>query len=211
MENRVYLLGRISSAAEFSHAIAGSAMYTCKLLVPRLSGTEDEVVLLFDGRFLPKMQGEIGLSGQLRGYSRLEEGRRRLKLMALVKSLTDQPEEDNNRVELEASLFRPPLYRQTPLGREITDLLLRVPRARGGDDIIPAIVWGGCARFAQGLQPGAPLRVTGRLQSRSYSKLLPSGEIQARTAYELSINQLSTAPRGREEPDAFPPSTMRAQ
>ncbi|MDR3085276.1 MAG: single-stranded DNA-binding protein [Christensenellaceae bacterium] len=209
MENRVYLSGRVSSAAEFSHAIAGSSMYTCKLLVPRLSGTQDEVVLLFDGRFLPEMQGESRIGGQLRGYSRQEGGRRRLKLMVLVKSVNGAPEEDNNRVQLSASLFRPPLYRQTPLGREITDLLLRVPRARGGDDIIPAIVWGGCARFAQGLQPGDPLQVTGRLQSRSYSKLLPSGQIEARTAYELSINQLSTAQRAPAAEAALPSGATR--
>lgn len=190
MDNRVQLFGTVAEAPAFSHAIGANRLYRCELEVPRLSGVLDRVPLLLPERLEPSMRGRVGVLGQLRGYSRQEEGRRRLRLMVLVKALLDGPAEANNLVELRAQLLRPPTYRKTPMGREIADLLLRAERERGGEDCIPAIVWGGCARYARTLEKGQWLQLQGRIQSRPYMKQLENGSICELIAYELSVNKL---------------------
>lgn len=131
MDNRVQLFGTVAEPPTFSHAIGANRLYRCELEVPRLSGVLDRVPLLLPERLEPSMRGRVGVLGQLRGYSRQEEGRRRLRLMVLVKALLDGPAEVNNLVELRAQLLRPPTYRKTPMGREIADLLLRAEREPG--------------------------------------------------------------------------------
>ena len=190
MDNRVQLYGTVAEPPAFSHAIGANRLYRCELEVPRLSGVLDRVPLLLPERLEPSMRGRVGVLGQLRGYSRQEEGRRRLRLMVLVKALLDGPAEANNLVELRAQLLRPPTYRKTPMGREIADLLLRAKRERGGEDCIPAIVWGGCARYARTLEKGQWLQLQGRIQSRPYMKQLENGSICELIAYELSVNKL---------------------
>lgn len=190
MDNRVQLFGTVAEPPAFSHAIGANRLYRCELEVPRLSGVLDRVPLLLPERLETSMRGRVGVLGQLRGYSRQEEGRRRLRLMVLVKALLDGPAEVNNLVELRAQLLRPPTYRKTPMGREIADLLLRAERERGGEDCIPAIVWGGCARYARTLEKGQWLQLQGRIQSRPYMKQLENGSICELIAYELSVNKL---------------------
>lgn len=190
MDNRVQLYGTVAEPPTFSHAIGANRLYRCELEVPRLSGVVDRVPMLLPERLEPSMRGQVGVLGQLRGYSRQEEGRRRLRLMVLVKALLDGPAEANNLVELRAQLLRPPTYRKTPMGREIADLLLRAERERGGEDCIPAIVWGGCARYARTLEKGQWLQLQGRIQSRPYMKQLENGSICELIAYELSVNKL---------------------
>ena len=113
-----------------------------------------------------------------------------LILMVLVRKVTPGLAAENNRIALSGTLVREVGYRKTPLGREIADLMLRVPRPYAGTDYVPCVVWGRCARFCTHLQKGAKLQVVGRMQSREYTKLI-DGVAHKRTAYELSIGRLT--------------------
>ncbi len=193
MDNNALLHGNIVTPPVFSHAVHGVNLYQCHIEISRLSGVKDTVTLLFPEPMLDKMRGEVTVRGQLRGYTRQERDRRRLLLMVLVRSITDEPVEENNRIELTGEMVREVYYRTTPLGREIADLMLKVPRPYSGTDYIPCVVWGRCARFCRHLQKGAQLQVVGRMQSREYIKRTLDGE-ETRTAYELSIGKLTVLP-----------------
>ena len=107
-----------------------------------------------------------------------------------VRAADDEAPQENHLIELTGDLAREFYYRKTPLGREIADLMLKVPRPYTGTDYIPCVVWGRCARFCSHLKKGARLKVAGRMQSREYIKLTEEGE-EKRTAYELSIGKLT--------------------
>ena len=136
------------------------------------------------------MQGRVCVRGQLRGYTRQDADKRRLRLMVLVRAVDDESPQENNLIKLTGELAREVYYRKTPLGREIADLMLKVPRPYTGTDYIPCVVWGRCARFCAHLSKGARLKVAGRMQSREYVKLTEDGE-EKHTAYELSIGRLT--------------------
>lgn len=191
MDNRALLYGDLSEEPSYSHAVGSTRMYRCTLEVPRQSGTRDKIPLLIPEHLLSAMRDRIGVLGQLRGYSRQVNGKRHLFLCVLVRELVYEPAQNNNLVSLKAKLTRRPTYRTTPMGREIADLLLRVEREHGGVDCIPAIVWGGCARFARNLEKDQLLRLEGRVQSRAYMKRTPEGLIEEMVAFELSVNKLS--------------------
>ena len=110
--------------------------------------------------------------------------------MVLVREVSLDAPEDNNVISLRGELVRPVVFRRTPLGREIADLMVKVPRPYSGVDYIPCVVWGRCARFCAHLGRGTMLEATGRLQSREYVKVL-DGVQETRTAYELSIGKLT--------------------
>ncbi len=188
--NAARLSGAVLDAPVFSHNAHGANLYTCTLQVKRLSGTVDRVNLLLPESLVPRMQGRVTVRGQLRGYTRKEADKRHLLLMVLVREAEEGESVDNNAIELRGELARPPIFRRTPLGREIADLMLRVPRPYSGVDYIPCVVWGRCARFCAHLTRGALLEAEGRLQSRDYVKVLEDGAQEARTAYELSIGRL---------------------
>lgn len=190
MDNAAQLCGQIVSPPVFSHESHGVRLYQCRIAVPRLSGVLDTVVLLVPEALIGRMQGRVCVRGQLRGYTRQDADKRRLKLMVLVRAADDETPQENNLIELTGELAREVYYRKTPLGREIADLMLKVPRPYTGTDYIPCVVWGRCARFCSHLKKGAKLKVAGRMQSREYIKLTEEGE-EKRTAYELSIGKLT--------------------
>ena len=191
MDRNVALLsGTVLSAPSFSHSVHGANLYTCKLGMERLSGTMDSVNLLFSEALVPRMTGRVTVHGQLRGYTRQDEDKRRLLLMVLVREVTDEAPADNNAIFLRGELVRPVVFRRTPLGREIADLMVKVPRPYSGVDYIPCVVWGRCARFCAHLGRGSLLEATGRLQSREYVKVV-DGVQETRTAFELSIGKLT--------------------
>ena len=190
MDNAAQLCGQIVSPPVFSHESHGVRLYQCAIAVPRLSGVLDTVVLLVPEALTERMQGRVCVRGQLRGYTRQDADKRRLKLMVLVRAADDEAPQENNLIELTGELAREVYYRKTPLGREIADLMLKVPRPYTGTDYIPCVVWGRCARFCSHLNKGARLKVAGRMQSREYIKLTEEGE-EKRTAYELSIGKLT--------------------
>lgn len=191
MCNEVMLYGDITQEPVYSHESTSGAIYGAKIRVKRRSGVADEIPLLLDAALIPQITGRVGIKGCLRGYSRFIEGKKRLFIAVYVDGVLPGDVADQNNVSLNATLMHAPVYRQTPMGREICDLLLCIRRPNGrGCDIVPAIVWGGCARFCRTLEKGAPLHAEGRLQSRQYMKRTQEDVIEERTTYELSISQL---------------------
>ena len=194
-ENYALVIGAVGVAQE-SHTVCGERFFTLPIEIQRLSGAVDRIQAMVPERLSPQTLSpgtRIMAEGQLRSYRKLEEGHRRLNVFLFVKYL--QPihgdTEDANNVTLQGTLVKTPIYRKTPLGREICDLLLQVPRGFGKSDVIPCIAWGANAARCAMLQEGTTVCVTGRFQSREYQKADASGNIQTRTAYEMSIFDLT--------------------
>ena len=206
--NRIALTGALDTLPEYSHTNHDRKFYRLMLAVERLSGAVDLLPVLAAEDVLEQADlfcGErIAVTGQLRSFNnRAPEGRRLIiSVYAETFTTTDAPAQ--NEVCLEGAVCKPPIYRRTPLGREICDVMLAVPRPYRRTDYIPCILWGKNAQEAANALPGAKLRVTGRLQSRDYVKVV-DGVSQTRTAYELSVTQAEfpDAPDFLEETAAF--------
>ena len=189
--NEVLLEGIPVGAPEPSHENHGQLFYRQILEVPRLSGTADRLPLLVRQMQLPLLKEGTSLrvEGQLRSFNNRSGPGRRLVLTVYARSLQPGLGEPVNRILLAGTLCKPPIYRRTPLGREICDVMLAVPRQYQRTDYIPCILWGRTAQCAAGLPVGAQIALAGRLQSRGYVKVLPEGA-EERTAYELSAMEL---------------------
>jgi len=136
----------------------------------------------------------ICISGQFRSYNKLIDGKSRLMLTVFVRDLEEVEESKNpNSIELIGYICKEPIYRITPFKREICDILLAVNRAYNKSDYIPCIAWGRNARYVKNLDIGDKIVLNGRIQSRTYQKLLESGEYESKVAYEISINRISMA------------------
>ena len=196
--NRVSVTGRIVSGCTFSHEVYGEGFYMVDIAVGRLSGQADLLPLMVPERLLDVHQDYSGSTmeaiGQFRSYNRHEGVKNRLMLSIFVREVRFMEEftdyTKTNRISLEGHICKPPVYRRTPLGREIADILLAVNRPYGKSDYIPCISWGRNARYASGLEVGARVRIWGRVQSREYTKKLNETECEKRIAYEVSINRL---------------------
>ncbi len=201
--NKVTLSGEIVSDFEFSHEIFGEGFYTTMLASERLSGAKDTVPIMVSERLVDVKADWTGnpvkVSGQLRSYNKHEEGRSKLVLSVFVREFEDITEkrdfglEDENLISLDGYICKEPKYRETPLGREITDILLAVNRTYGKSDYIPCIAWGRNARFAESLEVGTRLQIEGRIQSREYQKRISDDEVETRVAYEVSIAKMEVA------------------
>ena len=180
--NDVLLEGIPVGAPEPSHENHGQLFYRQILEVPRLSGTADRLPLLVRQMQLPLLKEGTSLrvEGQLRSFNNRSGPGRRLVLTVYARSL--QP-------GLGGTLCKPPIYRRTPLGRSISDLILAVPRSYGRADYLPVIAWGQVASQVCTLEAGAPLSLEGRVQSRVYRKVTETGP-EERTAYEVSVMRL---------------------
>lgn len=190
--NRIALTGTLDTLPEYSHTNHERNFYRLYLAVERLSGAVDTLPILAPEDVLEQadlFQGErIAVTGQIRSFNNRAPEGRRLILSVYAQSLTTTQEDAQNEAELLGTICKPPIYRKTPLGREICDIMLAVPRHYRRTDYIPCILWGRSAQMVSSAPVGAALRVAGRLQSRSYIKILPEGS-QTRTAYELSAMQ----------------------
>lgn len=193
--NNVSAAGKLKDL-KLSHKIYGEAFYTFFLECGRLSDKTDMLPVTVSERLLTKhpiCEGEeIGVKGQLRSYNKLVDGRVRLYLTIFARDI-EESTRTFNEIELTGYVCKPPVYRVTPFGREITDMLIAVNRAYNKSDYIPCIVWGRNARFAASFEVGDKTTVFGRVQSRQYEKVLESGEKIVRTAYEVSIARLQRA------------------
>ena len=188
--NTVLLQGRIGSEPEYSHDLYGERFYEFKLNVPRLSEHLDVIPITVAEELAEGLkEGElIAVSGQFRSFNRPEGERSRLILSVFAREiLPPQAEINPNTAELIGYICKPPIYRTTPFNREICDVLLAVNRAYSKSDYIPCIAWGKNARLIKNAPVGQKLDVSGRIQSRQYTKRLDNGEMQVRTAYEFSI------------------------
>ncbi len=199
--NQVSIMGRIASGFTFSHQVYGEGFYLVDLLVKRLSDSEDRIPLMVSERLVDVTQdyeGEyIMVQGQFRSYNRHEEKKNRLVLSVFVRELSFVEEADDsiktNQIFLDGYICKPPVYRKTPLGREIADLLLAVNRPYGKSDYIPCICWGRNARYASAFEVGGHVLLWGRIQSREYIKKLNENQTEKRTAYEVSVSKLEYA------------------
>lgn len=199
--NQVSIMGKIASGFTFSHQVYGEGFYLVDVLVKRLSDSEDRIPLMVSERLVDVTQdyeGEyIMVQGQFRSYNRHEEKKNRLVLSVFVRELSFVEEEDDavktNQIFLDGYICKPPVYRKTPLGREIADLLLAVNRPYGKSDYIPCICWGRNARYASAFEVGGHVLIWGRIQSREYIKKLSESQTEKRTAYEVSVSKLEYA------------------
>ena len=198
--NQAVIIGEIDSDFLLSHEIYAEKFYTCTVRVPRLSGIADNIRVMVSERLL--LGGNFGIgdtvvvTGQFRSYNSYEEGGNRLVLTVFAKDISLYEGEDNknpNSLYLNGFICKPPIYRTTPFGREITDLLLAVNRSYNKSDYIPIIAWGRNARFAKSLGVGDNIKIWGRIQSRTYQKRLDDENTIEKTAYEVSINRMELA------------------
>ena len=196
--NQVSVMGKIASQFTFSHQVFGEGFYTVDLLVKRLSDSEDIIPLMVSERLMDvteDYEGEyIQVQGQFRSYNRHEEKKNRLVLSVFVREVSFVEEEDDsmktNQIFLDGYICKPPVYRKTPLGREIADLLIAVNRPYGKSDYIPCICWGRNARYASAFEVGGHVLLWGRIQSREYMKRVGETETEKRIAYEVSVSKL---------------------
>ena len=196
--NQVWIIGKIATGFTFSHQVFGEGFYTMELLVKRLSNSEDRIPVMISERLVDVTQDYVGeyieIHGQFRSYNRHEEKHNRLVLSVFVRELRFVEEDDEadpvNQIFLDGYICKPPVYRKTPLGREIADILLAVNRPYGKSDYIPCICWGRNARYASGFEVGEHVQLLGRIQSRNYVKKLSEAETETRTAYEVSVSKL---------------------
>lgn len=194
--NQTEIMGVIKDEFVLNHEIYAEKFYTFTLEVPRLSGTYDDIRVMISERLIMDGEYSVGdsvvVSGQFRSYNNTEEGSNRLVLTVFAKDIMHCDEEikNPNRLYLNGYICKAPIYRTTPFGREITDLLLAVNRSYNKSDYIPVIAWGRNARYAKNLAVGENVRIWGRIQSRNYQKRISEEEVITKTAYEVSINRL---------------------
>lgn len=196
--NRVSIIGEIVSDFRYSHQVYGEGFYIVDVSVNRLSDLTDIVPLMVSERLVDVTQSYIGklveARGQFRSYNRHEENKNRLVLSIFVREwefVDENPEAGKtNQIFLDGYICKPPVYRKTPLGREIADLLIAVNRPYSKSDYIPCIAWGRNARFASGFEVGSRIQVWGRVQSRDYVKKINDEELEKHTAYEVSVSKL---------------------
>lgn len=199
--NQVTVMGEIASEFSFSHEIFGEGFYMVDVLVPRLSDSADLIPLMISERLLDVTQDLRGrlimVNGQFRSYNRHEEHKNRLILSVFVREICFIEEleenEKTNNIFLDGYICKEPIYRKTPLGREIADILLAVNRPYGKSDYIPCISWGRNARYAASFQVGERCRIWGRIQSREYMKKISEEESEKRIAYEVSVSKMEVA------------------
>ena len=188
-ENQVILRGALTELPQFSHENHGRRFYRLTLAVARLSGTEDLLPVIAEEQLLNTIDLSGGsmlrVEGQIRSHNIRQGGTRRLLIFVFAASITAEEGESINDVLLCGPLCRAPVYRRTPLGREICDVMLAVPRAFRRADYLPCILWGRIAQLSAPCGVGDVLRISGRLQSREYTKVTEEGK-EKRTAYEIS-------------------------
>ena len=204
--NQVSVTGKIDTGFTFSHQVFGEGFYVMELLVKRLSDSEDRIPVMVSERLIDVTQDytgkEIEIHGQFRSYNRHEEKHNRLVLSVFAREVKfpDQEEEGEetenekpvpvNQIFLDGYICKPPVYRKTPLGREIADILLAVNRPYGKSDYIPCICWGRNARYASAFTVGGHVLIWGRIQSREYVKKIGENQTEKRIAYEVSVSKL---------------------
>lgn len=196
--NSVKMQGKVVSEKVLNHEIYGEKFYSFNLEVPRLSEAVDIIPVILSERLIEGDNVKVGsivkINGQYRSYNSAENEKSRLVLMVFVKEIETIEEVDqdspSNEIELNGFLCKKPIYRMTPLGREIVDMLLAVNRAYNKSDYIPVIAWGRNAKYCENLEVGKNIKISGRVQSRQYEKKYPDGTSEIRNAYEVSVNKL---------------------
>lgn len=196
--NQVSIAGEVANGFTFSHEVFGEGFYIFDVIVKRLSDAYDIIPIMVSERLIDVKQDYTGkfaeVSGQFRSYNRHEENKNKLVLsvfardIKIVDKLSDNVKP--NYIFLDGYVCKPPVYRKTPLGREIADILLAVNRPYGKSDYIPCISWGRNARYAESFAVGGHVQIWGRIQSREYQKKISDTDFEKRVAYEVSVSKL---------------------
>ena len=195
--NYVVITGMISNACVYNYTAHEEDFYKTEITVTRTSGTADVLpVIISDKLFDPQEElngRRVKVTGEYRSYNLQEGENRRLKLFIFAQECEFMEDgiTENNHICLNGYICKQPVYRRTPLGRDITDLFVAVNRPNGQSDYIPCIVWGRSARWAERLKIGTEVKVIGRVQSREYSKQINEDEYEQRIAYEVSVNTIT--------------------
>ena len=223
--NYLTLVGKVTGEKEFSHEIYGEKFYRFSLSIARLSGNADIIPITISERLITDETLTEGkkllIKGQFRSYNSFENERNKLILTVFAKDVQELPENEEQEVEVEGEdgeiakkeemtnevvligfVCKKPIYRQTPFGREIADLLLAVNRAYNKSDYIPSIAWGRNARFCQNLEVGTEVKIVGRIQSRNYEKKYEDGTIVKKVAYEVSVGSLEVIRESEDSNEA---------
>lgn len=200
--NVVEITGKVVSPVKFSHEMYGEGFYNFYLEVPRLSESVDVLPVTISERLIINIDLSEGkyvqVFGQLRSYNRYVEGFSKLVLTVFARDISNLEDEEEieehlkspNEIFLDGYICKAPVYRTTPFGREISDLLIAVNRAYNKSDYIPCIAWGRNARFCDNILIGDHIKIWGRIQSREYQKKINSNEVETKVAYEVSISKL---------------------
>ena len=196
--NQVTIMGEIVSPFTFSHEVFGEGFYMVDVSVRRLSNSEDKIPVMISERLIDVTQDYSGefimVNGQFRSYNKHDELKNRLVLSVFAREVEFIEEEldgaKTNNIMLDGYICKLPVYRKTPLGREIADLLVAVNRPYGKSDYIPCICWGRNARFASAFEVGNHVQIFGRIQSREYVKKISETATEKRIAYEVSVSKL---------------------
>lgn len=190
--NKVCLVGRFVSDFEFSHETHGEKFYIAHLEVRRISETTDIIPIIASEMIIDRnlFRDYMQVTGTIRTYNRREENKTRLIVSVFTDEIIEADESQTNDVFLDGFICKNVIYRGTPLGREIADIILAVNRPYGKPDYIPCIAWGRVARYAARLEIGDRIRINGRIQSREYVKRVSETEYEKRIAYEVSIMKL---------------------
>ncbi len=204
LNNKIYLEGKVVSDLVFSHEMYGEGFYIFNLEVPRLSDTKDDLSVTVSERLLTGVEFKVGadiiVEGQLRSYNKFVDGANRLILTVFARNIEPciERSKNPNQIYLDGFICKAPVYRTTPFGREIADMLLAVNRAYNKSDYIPTIAWGRNSRFCQTLTVGDNIRIWGRLQSREYQKRISDEEVIKKVAYEVSISKMERINKDNE-------------
>lgn len=196
--NQVTIIGEITTPFVFSHEVFGEKFYIADVNVKRLSGFQDLIPVMISERLIDVSQDCTGkfitVNGQFRSFNRADGQRHQLILSVFAREIgfiDEKPDNvKTNNITINGYICKRPIYRKTPLGREIADILLAVNRTYGKSDYIPCVCWGRTARFASTFEVGNHIRIVGRIQSREYIKKLTETESEKRTAYEVSVDRL---------------------
>ena len=195
--NRAEMMGEVVDEPVLNHEIYGEKFYIFTLRVPRLSGVYDDVKIMISERLMQDVEimpgKKVEIEGQFRSYNSNENGENRLILTVFAKDIQEQTggeEKNPNSLYLNGYICKTPVYRTTPFGREITDILLAVNRGYNKSDYIPVIAWGRNARFCRNIGVGDNIKIWGRIQSRIYQKHISENEVIEKTAYEVSVSRM---------------------
>lgn len=193
-DNEARLVGNICSNLEYSHSVLGESFYKVCVRSERLSENEDEIIVTISERLIQDIELDIGtrveIKGQFRSYNNYSGEGSRLILTLFAREISITDDECDNEIYLNGYICKPAIFRTTPFGREIADILLAVNRAYGKSDYIPCIAWGRNAKFCEHLSVGSNIRIKGRMQSRKYQKKLDDETVVEKTAYEVSVSKL---------------------
>jgi primosomal replication protein N len=196
--NQVTIMGEIVSDFVYSHEVYGEGFYTVEVSVSRLSNFVDYIPVMVSERLVnvqENFEGQyVAVTGQFRSFNRHEEHKNKLVLSVFAREfeLVEEWDDDGvtNQIFLDGYICKESVYRKTPLGREIADLLVAVNRSYGKSDYIPCICWGRNARFASGFAVGSHVQIWGRIQSREYVKKISETEVEQHVAYEVSVSKI---------------------